>query len=201
MLQLCRLSSMASYSLTASSRSSQTPLQRYGAAKALVPGPQPGVAGSRPSIGEMLTARAGLFRWFSYFWQPTCISHADRRPSCHYLGGHRQINVHRALGTKDNPPRRDCWPSFLASDPGHFLFVCFQFCFHLLFDSLCGLKRKATLTHTHGVFPAPAVPRPCLPGQWHVGVLYAAQSQYCLLGRVDSRGCAVGRAGWRRAGS
>lgn len=66
-------------------------LQRYGAAKAPVPCPQPGVAASRPSIGEMLTARVGALRWFSYFWQPTCISHACRRALMPLLGGHSKL--------------------------------------------------------------------------------------------------------------
>lgn len=66
-------------------------LQRYGAAKAPVPWPQPGVAASRPSIGEMLTARAGSLRWFSYFWQPTCISHACRRALMSLPGGHSKL--------------------------------------------------------------------------------------------------------------
>lgn len=133
MLQLCRLSSMASYSLTASSRSSQTPLQRYGAAKALVPGPQPGVAGSRPSIGEMLTARAGLFRWFSYFWQPTCISHADRRPSCHCLGGHRKLTCIVRWEQRIIHPAETAGPAFwLLTRAISYLFVSnFAFIFSL----------------------------------------------------------------------
>lgn len=82
------------------------------------------------------------------------------------LGRPPQISVHRALGTKDNPPRRDCWPSFLASRPGHFLFVCFQFCFHLVFDSPCGLNRKATLTHGFSPRPRRAAPLPARPVAW-----------------------------------
>ncbi|KAL6819470.1 hypothetical protein J3E69DRAFT_66773 [Trichoderma sp. SZMC 28015] len=99
--------------------------QRLQALQALHPCLQPGVAGLRPSIGEMLAARVELFRSFSYFWQPTCIS-----PPFRYFR-HSQAPKPRAFWwtlcqahwpggkeTRDNPRPADAahpWPSLLLS--------------------------------------------------------------------------------------
>lgn len=89
----------------------------------------------------------------------------------------QQMNVHCALGTKDNPPRRPLGPTFWLLTPAVLpLFVPkFAFQFSLIADP-CGLNSYIrSLAHS---LTASSPPPPCraLACRWHVGAcaLYGA---------------------------
>ncbi|KAL7793427.1 hypothetical protein V8C43DRAFT_45239 [Trichoderma afarasin] len=118
--------------------------QRLQALQALHPCLQPGVAGLRPSIGEMLAARVELFRSFSYFWQPTCIS-----PPFRYFR-HSQAPKPRAFwwtlcqaqgleGRKQEIIHAPQMPSIHSQ----------AFCCAVVFLTYCTSTHLLILTHSH----------------------------------------------------